>query len=123
MANASSKKFGAGQQDQGKGDGSGGMAPLEPDAPLPVEVLSNRDTSRHSDQRGLDSRHVQTEQGHDSVASHAPGEGEAGDVDREKLADERPEEPARLDGPARSRGNDQQQAPEDRQPLGRRPAA
>ena len=67
------------------------MAPLEPDAPLPVEVLSNRDTSRHSDQRGLDSRHVQTEQGHDSVASHAPGEGEAGDVDREKLADERPE--------------------------------
>ena len=45
MANASSKKFGAGQQDQGKGDGSGGMAPLEPDAPLPVEVLSNRDTS------------------------------------------------------------------------------
>ena len=91
MANASSKKFGAGQQDQGKGDGSGGMSPLEPDTPLPTEVLSNRDTSRHSDQRGLDSRHVQNEQGHDSVASHAPGEGEAGDVDREKLADERPE--------------------------------
>lgn len=91
MANASSKKFGAGQQDQGKGDGSGGMSPLEPDAPLPTEVLSNRDTSRHSDQRGLDSRHVQNEQGHDSVAAHAPGEGLAGDVDREKLADERPE--------------------------------
>ena len=91
MANASSKKFGAGQQDQGKGDGSGGMSPLDPDTPLPTEVLSNRDTSRHSDQRGLDSRHVLNEQGHDNVASHAPGQGEAGDVGREKLADERPE--------------------------------
>ncbi|MBV0891456.1 hypothetical protein KTN05_06255 [Paracoccus sp. Z118] len=90
MANASSKKFGAGQQDQGKGDGSGGMSPLEPDATLPSEALSNRDTSRHSEQRGLDSRHVKNEQGHEHVASHAPGAGAAGDVDREKLADERP---------------------------------
>ena len=90
MANAG-KKFGPGQQDQGKGDGSGGMGPADPEITPRTEILSNRDTSRHSDQRGLDSRHVQTEQGHDSVASHAPGEGEAGDVDREKLADERPE--------------------------------
>ena len=91
MANASSKKFGAGQQDQGKGDGTGGMAAADVDSLPDNEILSNRDTSRHSDQRGLDSRHVQSEQGHDSVASHAPGQGEAGDVDREKLADERPE--------------------------------
>ena len=91
MANASSKKFGAGQQDQDKGDGSGGMSPLEPDTPLPSEVLSNRDTSRHSDQRGLDSRHVKNEQRHEHVASHAPGRGAPGDVDRKKLADERPE--------------------------------
>lgn len=86
MANASSKKFGAGQQDQGKGDGSGGMSPVEPDTPLPTEVLSNRDTSRHSDQRGLDSRHVKNEQGHEHVAAQSPE-----DADREKLADERPE--------------------------------
>ncbi|MBB1492159.1 hypothetical protein H5395_11550 [Paracoccus sp. MC1854] len=86
MANASSKKFGAGQQDQGKGDGSGGLSPVEPDTPLPTEVLSNRDTSRHSEQRGLDSRHVKNEQGHEHVGAQDPD-----DIDREKLADERPE--------------------------------
>lgn len=69
MANASSKKFGAGQQDQGKGDGTGGMSPdITEDLPE-NEVLSNRDKSRHSDQRGLDSRHVQNEQLHDHVAN------------------------------------------------------
>ncbi|QQO44167.1 hypothetical protein [Paracoccus sp. MC1862] len=86
MANASSKKFGAGQQDQGKGDGSGGLNPVEPDTPLPTEVLSNRDTSRHSEQRGLDSRHVKNEQGHEHVGAQDPD-----DIDSEKLADERPE--------------------------------
>ncbi|VDS07759.1 hypothetical protein PARHAE_00937 [Paracoccus haematequi] len=69
MANASSKKFGAGQQDQGKGDGSGGMSPADSDELSENEVLSNRDKSRHSDQRGLDSRHVETEQHHDHVAN------------------------------------------------------
>ncbi len=63
MANASSKKFGPGQQDQGKGDGSGGMGALDPD-PLP-EVLSNRDTTRHSKQRGLDSAHVRAQRSGD----------------------------------------------------------
>lgn len=90
MANASSKKFGPGQQDQGKGDGTGGMAPDDIEALPPNEILSNRDTSRHSEQRGLDSRHVQTQQFHEHVANHEPGDGEAGDVAREKLADERP---------------------------------
>lgn len=80
MANASSKKFGAGQQDQGKGDGTGGMSPDTVDELSENEVLSNRDKSRHSDQRGLDSRHVQTEQHHDHVANrqdddHADGQG------------------------------------------------
>lgn len=96
MANASSKKFGAGQQDQGKGDGSGGMAPAEVETVQTTEILSNRDTSRHSDQRGLDSRHVQNEQGQEHVANHVPGAGEAGTVDREKLADERPEGDERM---------------------------
>ncbi len=90
MANADSKKFGAGQQDQGKGDGTGGMSPLEPQTPLTTEVLSNRDTSRHSEQRGLDSGYVQTQQLDPSVDNHAPGAGEPGEVDRDKLADERP---------------------------------
>lgn len=69
MANASSKKFGAGQQDQGKGNGTGGMSPDVPDQLPDNEILSNRDKSRHSDQRGLDSRHVETEQLHDHVAN------------------------------------------------------
>lgn len=33
------------------------------------EVLSNRDTSRHSSQRGLDSRHVQNQQYHDHAGN------------------------------------------------------
>ncbi|WP_410219326.1 hypothetical protein [Paracoccus sp. (in: a-proteobacteria)] len=70
------------------------MSPADIETPLRDEVLSNRDTSQHSDQRGLDSRHVQTQQHHEHVASHRPGEGEAGQVaDNEKLPDERPTDP------------------------------
>lgn len=78
MANASSKKFGAGQQDQGKGDGSGGMSPDTLDELPENKVLSNRDKSRHSDQRGLDSRHVETEQHHDHVANRQGGDAGGG---------------------------------------------
>lgn len=60
MAHANSRKFGPGQQDQGKGDGSGGMGAVET-GPLP-EILSNRDKSRHSIERGLDSARVRTEE-------------------------------------------------------------
>ena len=85
MANAG-KKFGLGQQDQGKGDGSGGMGPADPEITPRTEILSNRDTSRHSDERGLDSRHVQNEQLQDREAD------QTGDAvpDSEELADERP---------------------------------
>jgi hypothetical protein len=69
MANASKKKFGPGQQDHGKGDGSGGMSDDDIEQLPDNEILSNRDKSRHSDQRGLDSRHVETEQRHDHVAN------------------------------------------------------
>lgn len=67
MANASRHKIGPGAQ--GKGDGSGAMAEL-PEGVLPENmVLSNRDKSRHSDERGLDSKNVQTEQYQDHAGN------------------------------------------------------
>lgn len=62
MAQADRKTHGAGQQDQGKGDGSGGMSPIEAEILPETEILSNRDKARHSDQRGLDSAHIRNEQ-------------------------------------------------------------
>lgn len=85
MANAG-KKFGPGQQDQGKGDGTGGMSPADLDSLPRTEILSNRDTSRHSDERGLDSRHVQNEQ----LQDHQGNRSGEQTPDDEKLADERP---------------------------------
>lgn len=81
MAQASSKKYGPGQQDSGKGDGTGGMGPLDP-GPLP-EVLSNHDAARHSEQRGLDSAHVRAERQDDRQTGGARP--------AEDLADTRPE--------------------------------
>ncbi|KQS71295.1 hypothetical protein ASG32_29185 [Methylobacterium sp. Leaf361] len=67
MANASRHKVGPGAQ--GKGTGSGAMSDL-PDGVLPENmVLSNRDKSRHSDERGLDSKNVQTEQYQDHAGN------------------------------------------------------
>src|SRR3954453_7335662 len=58
MANASKHKVGPGAQ--GKKSGTGAMTEL-PEGILPENmVLSNRDKSQHSDQRGLDSKNVQT---------------------------------------------------------------
>ncbi len=65
MANASRKHFGAGVQ--GKGDGTGAMSEVD-SAEIPQNmVLSNRDKAQHSDERGLDSKFVQTQQ----YADHA----------------------------------------------------
>ena len=91
MANASRKKFGPGQQDQGKGDGSGAMTPEDLDPHLEEEPLSNREASRHSRQRGLDGRHVQTERRHDHVHAHRRGEGEPDPLPERDEAD-RPED-------------------------------
>jgi|SRR3954447_5282066 len=67
MASASKKKIGVGSQ--GKLDGSGAMTVLA-EGILPENmVLSNRDKSLHSGERGLDSRQVQTEQFHDHVGA------------------------------------------------------
>jgi hypothetical protein len=62
MAKASKKRIGAGSQ--GKGDGSGGLAG---DANIPENtVLSNRDKTILSHDRGRDGKWVQSEQLHDS---------------------------------------------------------
>jgi hypothetical protein len=61
MVQGGKKHMGAGSQ--GKGDGSGAMAP-ETDIPENM-VLSNRDKNRLSGERGQDGKWVQTEQLHD----------------------------------------------------------
>lgn len=67
MAHASRKHIGPGTR--GKHDGSGA------ETDLPVEkigenmVLSNRDKARHSDERGQDSKGIQTDQLQDHSAN------------------------------------------------------
>src|SRR3954451_14596965 len=74
MAHASKKKMGVGSQ--GKLDGTGAMTVLA-DGVLPENmVLSNRDKASHSGERGLDSRHMQTDQFHDHVGARRNFEGE-----------------------------------------------
>jgi hypothetical protein len=67
MANASNKHMGSGTQ--GKGDGTGALTELPEGILEENMVLSNRDKSQHSDERGLDGRAVQTEQFHDHAAN------------------------------------------------------
>ncbi|KQP68409.1 hypothetical protein [Methylobacterium sp. Leaf112] len=67
MANANKHKMGPGTQ--GKSSGTGAMTDL-PEGILPENmVLSNRDKAQHSDERGLDSKNVQTEQYQDHVGN------------------------------------------------------
>jgi hypothetical protein len=66
MANAG-KHMGPGAQ--GKHSGTGALTELPEGVLEENMVLSNRDKSRHSDQRGLDSATVQTEQYHDHVGN------------------------------------------------------
>lgn len=89
MANASRHKVGPGAQ--GKGSGTGAMSEL-PDGVLPENmVLSNRDKSRHSDERGLDSKNVQTEQYQDHAGN------------RQVLADVGPDEDGNTSGMANTK--------------------
>ena len=67
MANAS--KHHMGPASQGKGSGTGAMTELPEGILEENMVLSNRDKSRHSDERGLDSKTVQTEQYHDHAGN------------------------------------------------------
>lgn len=67
MANASKKHMGPSAL--GKHSGTGAMATL-PDGILEENmVLSNRDKSQHSHERGLDSKTVQTEQYQDHAGN------------------------------------------------------
>ena len=65
MANASKKHMGPGAQ--GKGDGSGANTELQRDLVGENDILSNRDKSRHSQERGLDGKQVQNEQRQDQL--------------------------------------------------------
>jgi hypothetical protein len=67
MANAG-KHMGPGAQ--GKRSGTGALTELPEGILEENMVLSNRDKSRHSDERGLDSATVQTEQYRDHARNH-----------------------------------------------------
>lgn len=76
MAKADRHSMGPGAQ--GKGDGTGAMTELPEGMLGENAVLSNRDKSRHTDERGLDGRNIQTEQYHDHVgARQADAESDA----------------------------------------------
>lgn len=70
MANASHKNMGSGTQ--GKGDGSGALTDLDQGLLPENIVLSNRDKAQHSQERGLDSKTIQTEQLQDHAANRDP---------------------------------------------------
>ena len=90
MAKADHKHHGPAAQ--GKGDGTGAMTEIDETLVPANAVLSNRDKSRHSEDRGLDGRAVLTEQMQDHTWARAedtvPTEAEpAGvDLDEEDLA-------------------------------------
>lgn len=76
MANASKHKIGAGTQ--GKHSGTGAMTDLPEDILPENMVLSNRDKAQHSDERGLDSKNVQTEQYQDHAGNRQADDAQAG---------------------------------------------
>ncbi|MCS0501237.1 hypothetical protein [Ancylobacter mangrovi] len=67
MANASRKHIGVGNS--GKKTGGGAMTDLPRDALPENAPLSNRATKRHPEERGLDSKAVQTDQFKDHSAN------------------------------------------------------
>lgn len=67
MARATRK--GMGPPSKGKSDGSGAMTELPEGLLEENMVLSNRDKAQHGQERGLDGRHVQTEQYQDHAGN------------------------------------------------------
>lgn len=74
MANASKKHVGPGAQ--GKHSGTGAMTVLPEGVLEDNMVLSNRDKSRHSHERGLDGASVKTEQYQDHAGARRDFRGE-----------------------------------------------
>jgi hypothetical protein len=72
MANASKKHSGPGAQ--GKSSGTGANTELPKEKVEENMVLSNRDKSQHSKERGLDGKQVQTEQFQDHTGNRLPEE-------------------------------------------------
>lgn len=70
MANADRKHMGAGAQ--GKGSGSGAGTELPRDMVGENDILSNRDKSRHNENRGLDGKQVRNDQRQDHAANRTP---------------------------------------------------
>jgi len=70
MANADHKKFGG--HVQGKGDGTGAMSEIEPEELEANTVLSNRDKSQDTRDRGQDGRNNLTEQVEDHIGNRIP---------------------------------------------------
>ncbi len=67
MAKAS--KHHIGPDAQGKGSGSGAMTELDKDQVGENMILSNRDKSRHPENRGLDSKGIESEQEQDHAGN------------------------------------------------------
>ena len=67
MSKGGKKHFGPGAH--GKGAGTGALTDLPKDKIGDNVILSNRDKSEHSDQRGMDSKYVQSEQLQDHAAN------------------------------------------------------
>ena len=70
MAHASKRRMGPGAQ--GKNTGVGAFAEVDKDKIEENMILSNRDKKQHSDQRGADSKEIQTEQLQDHPANRLP---------------------------------------------------
>lgn len=70
MANASKKHFGAGAH--GKSSGTGANTDIEKEKIGENMVLSNRDKSQHSEERGLDGKEILTEQFQDHTDNRFP---------------------------------------------------
>lgn len=87
MANASKTHMGQGSH--GKGTGTGAMTELPEGVLEDNMVLSNRDKSRHSDERGLDSRDVQTEQYQDHAGNRRNFDASLGGPGGESAPDDR----------------------------------
>ncbi len=72
MAHASRKHIGPGAR--GKHDGSGARTDVPVEKIAENMVLSNRDKARHSDERGQDSKQVQTDQFQDHAGNRLADE-------------------------------------------------